>query len=102
MCSASEAVGVLEVCSEEAAPPKMPKSDCNASKNRLSRSSGINMKSCNDKPGKASSCSRDHFTPLGMKRLAGSSAISACSLVPMRHSRLSVFNREPLQVGQVV
>jgi hypothetical protein len=37
-----------------------------------------------------------------MKRFEGAMTASACDLVPMRHKRLSVFSRDPLQVGQVV
>jgi len=59
---------------------------------------GINIKSCKHSPGNASSCARDQETPCGINLLDGSKTASACALVPMRHSRLSVFKRAPPQV----
>ena len=42
------------------------------------------------------------YTGEGMFGNIGGNTASACALVPMRHNRLSVLSREPLQVGQVV
>ena len=83
-------------------PPGTTNCACSESKNDLTLSSGINIKSCTHRPGKASSCARVHFTPCGIKRLAGGNTASACALVPMRHNRLSVLRRAPLQLGHSV
>jgi hypothetical protein len=72
------------------------------SKNCLNRSIGSSIRSCRHKPGNASSCSRDHFTPTGMKRFDGASTESASALLPMRHSRLSSLSRAPPQTGHGV
>ncbi len=72
------------------------------SKNRRSRSIGISIRSCRHRPGSASSCARDQDVPAGRKRFEGSSTASASALLPMRHSRLSVFSRAPPQLSQGV
>ena len=67
------------------------------SKKLRSLSMGMIMRSCRLRPGKASSCGRVHFTPLGMKRFSLGKVASASSALPMRHSRLSVLSRAPPQ-----
>jgi hypothetical protein len=72
------------------------------SKNFRNRSIGINIRSCRQRPGRDSSCSRVQPVPTGRKRCDGSITASASALLPMRHSRLSVLRRAPPQLSQGV